>query len=81
VLVIALGLVANAIGQTILQQIGNTGWVAYAPLTNAVNEPGLGANVLYRALVWIGLISIWAAISICLLKPRRQDPPDIPDGR
>jgi heme/copper-type cytochrome/quinol oxidase subunit 1 len=49
---------------------GNFGWVAYAPLSNAVNTadfPG-GLNLGARLLIWLALILIWVGTSVVLLR-------------
>ncbi len=49
-----------------------TGWVAYAPLTNATTgEPG-GLSVGEDVLVWAGLALVWAFLSVMALKSPRD---------
>jgi hypothetical protein len=48
------------------------GWVAYAPLSNAVNTadfPG-GLHPWARLLIWLALILIWVGTSVILLRSR-----------
>jgi heme/copper-type cytochrome/quinol oxidase subunit 1 len=48
------------------------GWVAYAPLSNAVNTadfPG-GLHSWARLLIWFALIVVWVGTSVVLLRSR-----------
>ena len=51
------------------------GWVAYAPLSNAVSHPP-GIPYGFRMLIWIGLVVVWGVVSVWLLG---SEPPGIPD--
>lgn len=46
----------------------NYGWVAYAPLSNQVNNVGLHPWV--RLIIWIALVAVWVAASLQLLKSK-----------
>jgi len=57
--------------------IGATGWVAYAPLSNTYNTPGLpGAlHPWVRLVIWLFLVLVWVIASVTLLRssgPSRQ---------
>jgi heme/copper-type cytochrome/quinol oxidase subunit 1 len=48
------------------------GWVAYAPLSNAVSSGGFpgGLHPWARLLIWIALILVWVGTSVVLLRSR-----------
>lgn len=52
------------------------GWVAYAPLSHAVNIPGSDLTSAEQTLVWLGLIALWVAVSAIILKDRAKPVPD-----
>jgi hypothetical protein len=50
-----------------------SGWVAYAPLSNAVKTadlPGPGLHPWVRLLIWLAVISIWVVAGVLLLRSR-----------
>jgi heme/copper-type cytochrome/quinol oxidase subunit 1 len=51
---------------------GNFGWVAYAPLSNAVNTADFrgGLNSGARLLIWLAVILVWVGTSVVLLRSR-----------
>ncbi len=58
---------------------GQLGWVAYAPLSGAVNTadlPRAGLQPWVRLLIWLALILLWVVAGVILLRSRpAQDPP------
>lgn len=76
VVVIALGLACGAAG-IYLVNLGSTGsgWYAYAPLTQSINPPHPGLAGWLRLIIWLALISLWALVSIRVLRPSPQGPP------
>ena len=68
VIVIALALILAAVGVYVTSLRGppaNYGGIGYAPMTQAVVEPDL--TPWEQLLVWLGLIGLWAALSVLLL--------------
>jgi len=52
---------------------GGTGWVAYAPLSGAINAsdlPGPGLHPWVRLFIWLALIAIWVVVGVVLLRTR-----------
>ncbi|MGH9080505.1 MAG: cytochrome c oxidase subunit I, partial [Acidimicrobiales bacterium] len=41
------------------------GWVAYAPLSNAINSPGAGADLWLMALALTGFSAIFTGVNLC----------------
>jgi heme/copper-type cytochrome/quinol oxidase subunit 1 len=76
VIVVGLSAALYALGQW-LMSIGsnlNYGWVAYAPLSKEFAPDGLHPWV--RLVIWLVLITIWALVSVALLRsytPRESD--------
>jgi hypothetical protein len=57
----------------------NFGWVAYAPLNNSANPGNFGGlHPWVRLVIWLLLISLWAGLSMCLLRTRSTptEPPE-----
>jgi heme/copper-type cytochrome/quinol oxidase subunit 1 len=52
------------------------GWVAYAPLSHAVNVPGADLTSAEQTLVWVGLIAVWVGLSALVLKDRIASTPE-----
>lgn len=77
-MVIALGGVIYFLGfwlETIHKQA--FGWVAYAPLSGATSALGREGGLTYdqSILVWIGLVVLWAVLSMVVLHtPKRSGP-------
>lgn len=68
VIVVGLGVALCVLGEW-LNGLGsnlNYGWVAYAPLSNQVNNVGLHPWV--RLIIWIVLIALWLAVSVRFLR-------------
>ena len=58
-----------------------SGWVAYAPLSGAVNTadlPGPGLHPWVRVVIWLVLIVAWTVAGVTLLRAR---PPGGGPGR
>jgi heme/copper-type cytochrome/quinol oxidase subunit 1 len=55
---------------------GGSGWVAYAPLSGAINTsdlPGPGLRPWVRLLIWLALIVVWVVIGVVLLRSRPEE--------
>jgi heme/copper-type cytochrome/quinol oxidase subunit 1 len=65
---ISFGLALAVVGSYILNR-ESTGWFGYAPLTNAIYEPG--PSPVVRMVVWLGLIAVWALVSLVLMRSPR----------
>jgi len=78
VVVVGLGVALYFFGSWVTTRgIGATGWVAYAPLSNTYNTPGLpGAlHPWIRLVIWLFLVLVWVIASVTLLRspgPSRQ---------
>lgn len=93
VVVIALGAALAVLGLW-LTSLGAhhpllvSGWVGYAPLRPQSRFLPGGIPRWGRLLIWLGLIAIWGASSLALLRPRpagpreqaapRPEPPGVP---
>jgi heme/copper-type cytochrome/quinol oxidase subunit 1 len=66
---LALGIVASY-----LTGLGSrTGWYAYAPLSGQLFQPqGIGEPGWLRLIIWMAAISIWALISVRMLRQSSQ---------
>jgi cytochrome bd-type quinol oxidase subunit 1 len=58
--------------------LGRSGWVAYAPLSEAANSsltssPLSGLHPWVRLVVWLVLIVVWAMTSLVLLRSSSSD--------
>ena len=74
VLVIALALGLAVLGRYLVSLGHRTqfGWYAYAPLNGSLHAPiAAGMRPWVRALIWLGLIGVWAAASVWMLRPPR----------
>lgn len=63
---------------------GSSGWVAYAPLSGAVNAsdlPGPGLHPWVRLLIWLALTAVWVVVGVGLLRQRRPGEAPVPAGR
>lgn len=80
VLVIALAGALRTVGTYTVNRRGGDGWSAYVPLTerayHSVGDPGW--HPVAAALLWLALITLWAAVSVWLLGGPRQDPAGAP---
>lgn len=74
VVVIGLGIGLYFFGGWVTTRDGfRTGWVAYAPLSNAVNTANLrgpGLHPWVRLLIWLALIAVWVVVGVLLLRSR-----------
>lgn len=74
VIVIGLGVGLYFFGGWVTTRGGvGSGWVAYAPLANAVNTadlPGPGLHPWVRLLIWLALIALWVVVGVLLLRSR-----------
>jgi heme/copper-type cytochrome/quinol oxidase subunit 1 len=74
VIVIGLGVGLSFVGGWLTTRGGGgTGWIAYAPLSTAVNvagQPGPGLHPWVRLLIWLALIVVWMVIGVALLRSR-----------
>ena len=81
VVVVALGLALGVTGGFITE-LGspgaNFGWFGYAPLTRSVLTVGSTLSDWQQLLVWLGLITIWTAASLSLLRPRSDTDQKVP---
>jgi heme/copper-type cytochrome/quinol oxidase subunit 1 len=82
VVVIGLGVGLYFFGGWVTTQGGSgSGWVAYAPLSNAVNTanlPGPGFQSWVRLLIWLALIAAWVVVGALLLRSRPTQGPSHP---
>jgi hypothetical protein len=72
VVVVAFGVAFLAVGSYLLSlgQHGVAfGWTGYAP----ISMPNVGAPDWLRLIVWLALTSLWAVLSIWLLRPAGHD--------
>ena len=67
VLVVALGVAFLAAGSYLVRLGQPRGWTGYAPLST----PHLGPPEWLRLVVWLALTSLWAVLSILLLRPSK----------
>lgn len=74
IVVIALALGFAVLGRYLVS-LGHPrvtyGWFSYAPLSSKLSVPPPGMRPWERALIWIGLIGVWAGASAWLLRPPR----------
>jgi hypothetical protein len=72
--VIAFGLALRLLGAYITAL--TFGWVGYAPLSNSLHAPTRllngGLNTGPTLLLWLGLVVVWAAGSLFILRSGRQ---------
>jgi heme/copper-type cytochrome/quinol oxidase subunit 1 len=76
VVVIALGMALGTAG-IYLTNLGNTaafGWYGYAPLSANVFAPHTGLHGWLRLIIWLALISLWALVSVRVLRPSPEEP-------
>jgi hypothetical protein len=60
---------------------GGSGWVAYAPLSRAIDAadlPGPGLHPWVRLLIWLALIAVWVLVGVALLRPPSTEDPPVP---
>ncbi len=68
VLVVALGVALEALG-SFLGGVGTaTGWVAYAPLSQATLVGPGGPHPWVRLFIWLVMTTVWAVASIVILR-------------
>jgi len=75
--VIALGMACGAAGIYLvnLRNTVNSGWYAYAPLSQPVYPPHAELAGWLRLIIWLALIGLWALVSIRVLRPSSEAPP------
>jgi hypothetical protein len=67
VVVIGLAAALYVFGSWATTRGGLYGWVAYAPLSNAVNVANGGLHPWVRLVIWLALILAWVLLSVALL--------------
>jgi hypothetical protein len=74
-MVVGLGLALWIVGRFITYEAApQFGWIAYAPLSHAVNAPDFGGlTAVEQFLMWLGLTVIWTAASVFILRPPREN--------
>jgi heme/copper-type cytochrome/quinol oxidase subunit 1 len=77
VVVIALGVASGATG-IYLVNLGSTasGWYGYAPLSQSVDPPHTGLAGWLRLIIWLALAGLWVLVSIRVLRPSPEEPPN-----
>jgi heme/copper-type cytochrome/quinol oxidase subunit 1 len=77
VVVVAIGLALAVVGRYLVSLGGGPrfGWYAYSPLTAQVWAPGTGLPAWLRLIIWLGVIGLWALVSVPLLRPPRETIP------
>ena len=77
--IIALALALAAVGEYLMTRgtAARFGWYAYAPLSQPAfsSGPGAGESSWLHLLIWLVLIAVWAAISVRILRPSPEQPP------
>jgi len=72
VVVIGLGVGLYFFGGWVTTRGGaGAGWVAYAPLSHAVDTaqlPGSGLHPWVRLVIWLALIVVWVVASVAILR-------------
>ncbi len=78
VLVIALAFALAVLGRYLVSLGHHTsyGWFAYAPLNSTTSPPRSGGlHAWARLLIWLGLVVVWALVSVWLLRPGKDSRP------
>jgi hypothetical protein len=79
IVVVAFGMAFGVVG-SYLVNLGsrtNLGWFAYAPLGSSfVHLPGTGLPAWLRLIIWLGLVAVWALISVGVLRESAEDGSD-----
>ena len=70
VLVIALGAGLGLFGEWVTTRDSATGWVGYAPLSNATFTSAGALHPWVRLLILLGLTVVWMVSSVALLRTR-----------
>jgi len=73
VLVVALGVALEALGSFLGGMGTATGWVAYAPLSQATLIGPGGPHPWVRFFIWLVLTTVWAIASIVILRAPTSD--------
>jgi hypothetical protein len=75
VLVVALGAALRTVGTFLVNRPAVGGWSSYSPLSDMPPyvSAGSGWDPVQAAILWIALIALWAAASVWLLGPPRQE--------
>ena len=76
VVVVALGLALATVASYLTALGTRTGWYAYAPLSGQLFQQGIGEPGWLRLIIWLAAISLWALISLRMLRqsPGRATP-------
>jgi hypothetical protein len=76
VVVVAFGVALGTLG-SYLVTLGSgsvaSGWYAYSPLSSGSLVAPTGLHPWLRVIIWLVLISVWAAGSIRVLRPSPED--------
>jgi heme/copper-type cytochrome/quinol oxidase subunit 1 len=73
VFVIGLGIGLYVFGGWATTRGGvGSGWVSYAPLSDAANRSDIGPGLhpWVRLVIWLALITIWVVVGVLLLRSR-----------
>lgn len=72
VLVAAIGAGMGFFGLWLTTPGPFTGWTGYAPVTSTAiyGDAGAGLHQWVRLLIWLGLVGVWALVSLWLLRRR-----------
>jgi hypothetical protein len=72
VVVVALAFAAGFLGHYLvhLGDSGEYGWFAYAPLNSQASIAHTGFEPWQKLLIWLGLIAVWALVSVWVLRSR-----------
>jgi heme/copper-type cytochrome/quinol oxidase subunit 1 len=76
VVIIGFGAGLFVVGSWLTTRGGRTGWVAYAPLSSALDgsgPPGPGLHAWVRLLIWLVLIVLWIVVGVVLLRSRATE--------
>lgn len=68
VVAFGIGFVIAGIWFTSLCENSDLRWVAYAPLSRPATSPGFRWTLGWILLIWIGLLVLWCALSILILR-------------
>jgi len=72
VLVVAFAALLQVLGGWVTDRGRQGGWFGYAPLTGVIGAPGT-MSPSAAALVDLGLVVVWAAVSLLLLRSGNRD--------
>lgn len=75
-LVVGLGLALMFFGNFLQRlTVPDSGWVAYAPLSNTISSAG-GPDwtLFWHIMIWVGLIAVWVVASTFILRTPKPHP-------